>query len=89
MYRRNHDNSTTRYVSVINQQNLFMNFIDIYKELSFFKENIPTLYPTMLNSAHDIDKYIMKCYQLLNIESKKEVDELMKSHIELIKKIAI
>ena len=89
MYRRNHDNSTTRYVSVINQQNLFMNFIDIYKELSFFKENIPTLYPTMLNYAHDIDKYIMKCYQLLNIESKKEVDELMKSHIELIKKIAI
>lgn len=89
MYRRNNDNSTTRYVSVINQQNLFMNFIDIYKELSFFKENIPTLYPTMLNYAHNIDKYIMKCYQLLNIESKKEVDELMKNHIELIKKIAI
>ena len=89
MYRRNNENSTTRYVSVINQQNLFMNFVDIYKELSFFKENIPTIYPTMLNYAHDIDEYIMKCYQLLNIESKKEVDELMKSHIELIKKIAI
>ncbi len=89
MYRRNNENSTTRYVSVINQQNLFMNFVDIYKELSFFKENIPTLYPTMLNYAHNIDKYIMKCYQLLDIESKKEVDELMKSHIELIKKIAI
>lgn len=43
----------------------------------------------MLNYAHDIDKYIMKCYQLLNIESQKEVDQLMKSHIELIKKIAI
>ena len=89
MYRRNSANSTTKYVSKINQQNLFMNFIDIYKELSFFKENIPTIYPTMLNYAHDIDEYIMKCYQLLNIESKKEVDELMKSHIELIKKIAI
>ena len=86
MYRRNSANSTTKYVSKINQQNLFMNFIYIYKELSFFKENIPTLYPTMLNYAHDIDKYIMKCYQLLNIESQKEVDQLMKSHIELIKK---
>ncbi|WP_192881446.1 glycosyltransferase [Haemophilus haemolyticus] len=87
MYRRNTDNSTTKNVSTTNQRNLFMNFIDVYKELNYFKENIPSLYPIMLNYAYDIDKYIMKCYQLLDIESKKEVEELMEEHNIILKKI--
>ena len=87
MYRREREDSTTRYVSVINQRSLLMNFIDVYKELNYFKENIPSLYPIMLNYAYNIDKYIMKCYHLLDIESKKEVEELMEEHNIILKKI--
>ncbi|WP_118861982.1 glycosyltransferase [Haemophilus haemolyticus] len=87
MYRREREDSISRYVSVTNQKSLFDNFIDVNKELALFKENIPSLYSIMLNYVLSIDKYIMHCYNLLNEENKEKLHDMKVVHEGLIAKL--
>ena len=87
MYRREREGSISRYVSVTNQKSLFDNFIDVNKELAFFKENIPSLYSIMLKYVLSIDEYIMICYNLLSKEEKEKLHDMKTRHDNLMAKL--
>lgn len=87
MYRREREGSISKYVSITNQKSLFDNFIDINKELVFFKKNVPHLYSIMLNYALSIDKYIMHCYNLLGEKHKEKLHDMKVIHENLIDKL--
>lgn len=87
MYRKEREGSISRYVSVTNQKSLFNNFVDISKELNHFKEYIPLLYSTMLNYAHNVNEYIMLCYNILDEENKEKLYDMKVIHDKLINKL--
>ena len=87
MYRREREGSISRYVSVTNQKSLFDNFIDVNKELAFFKENIPSLSSIMLKYVLSIDEYIMICYNLLSKEEKEKLHDMKTRHDNLMAKL--